>query len=65
MGGLVGSAPACYGSSLGSKPDISQKIQRQLPSHFSPTKKRYKKLRKKAAKRHFLGVFTILINSKQ
>jgi hypothetical protein len=25
MGGLVGSAPACYGSSLGSNPDISQK----------------------------------------
>jgi hypothetical protein len=25
MGGLVGSAPACYGSSLASNPDISQK----------------------------------------
>jgi hypothetical protein len=24
MGGSVGSAPACYGSSLGSNPDISQ-----------------------------------------
>jgi hypothetical protein len=24
MGGLVGSAPVCYGSSLGSNPDISQ-----------------------------------------
>jgi hypothetical protein len=25
MGDLVGSAPACYGSSLGSSPDISEK----------------------------------------
>ncbi len=25
MGGQVGSAPACYGSSLGSNPHISQK----------------------------------------
>jgi hypothetical protein len=25
MGGQVGSAPACYGSSVGSNPDISQK----------------------------------------
>jgi hypothetical protein len=25
MGGLVDSAPACYGSSLGSSPNISQK----------------------------------------
>ncbi len=25
MGGLVDSAPACYGSSLSSSPDISQK----------------------------------------
>jgi hypothetical protein len=27
MGGLVGSAPVCYGSSLGSNPDISQKYK--------------------------------------
>ncbi len=27
MGGQVGSAPACYGSSLGSNPDISQKYK--------------------------------------
>jgi hypothetical protein len=27
MGGSVGSAPACYGSSLGSNPDISQKYK--------------------------------------
>jgi hypothetical protein len=27
MGGYVGSAPACYGSSLGSNPDISQKYK--------------------------------------
>jgi hypothetical protein len=27
MGGLVNSAPACYGSSLGSKADISQKYK--------------------------------------
>jgi hypothetical protein len=27
MGGYVGSPPACFGSSLGSNPDISQKIQ--------------------------------------
>jgi hypothetical protein len=26
-GGLVGSAPACYGNSLGSNPDISQKYK--------------------------------------
>jgi hypothetical protein len=28
MGGYVGSAPACYGSSMGSNPDISQKYKR-------------------------------------
>jgi hypothetical protein len=28
MGGLVGSAPACYGSSLGSNPDISQNYKK-------------------------------------
>ncbi len=27
MGGLVGSAPACYDSSLGLNPDISQKYK--------------------------------------
>jgi hypothetical protein len=27
MGEKVGSAPACYGNSLGSNPNISQKIQ--------------------------------------
>jgi hypothetical protein len=27
MGGSVDSAPACYGSSLGSNPDISQKYK--------------------------------------
>ncbi len=27
MRGLVGSAPACYGSSLGSNPGISQKYK--------------------------------------
>ncbi len=27
MGGLVGSTPACYSSSLGSNPDISQKYK--------------------------------------
>jgi hypothetical protein len=27
MGGQVGRAPACYGSSLGSNPDISQKYK--------------------------------------
>jgi hypothetical protein len=27
MGGQVGSAPDCYGSSLGSNPDISQKYK--------------------------------------
>jgi hypothetical protein len=27
MGGYVGSAPACYSSSLGSNPDISQKYK--------------------------------------
>ncbi len=27
MGGLVGSAPACYSSSLGANPDISQKFK--------------------------------------
>jgi hypothetical protein len=28
MGGLVGSEPACYGSSLGLNPDISQKYKK-------------------------------------
>jgi hypothetical protein len=27
MGGWVGSAPACYGNSLGSNPDFSQKYK--------------------------------------
>jgi hypothetical protein len=27
MGGKVGSAPACYGSTLGSNPDIPQKSE--------------------------------------
>jgi hypothetical protein len=44
MGVEVDSAPACYGSSLGSNPDISQKykmgdISKQWPSRSSPPKK--------------------------
>jgi hypothetical protein len=47
MGGKVGSAPAYYGSSLGSNPDISQKynmgdISKGVAStHSSPPKKLY------------------------
>jgi hypothetical protein len=48
MGGQVGSAPACYGSSLGSNPDISQKykmcdISNGLANTLKPAKKIYKK----------------------
>jgi hypothetical protein len=32
MGGKVGSAPACYSSSLGSNPDISQEANQYLKS---------------------------------
>ncbi len=44
MSGSVGSAPACYGSSLGSNPDISQKykmcdISKGVATHSSPSKK--------------------------
>jgi hypothetical protein len=44
MGGQVGSAPACYGSSLGSNPDMSQKykmcdISKGLANTLKPTKK--------------------------
>jgi hypothetical protein len=39
MGGSVGSAPACYGSSLGSLyPDIFQKYKKKWPTHSSPPK---------------------------
>ncbi len=37
MGGKIGSAPACYGSTLGSNPDIS-KIQNGQQTHSSPPK---------------------------
>ncbi len=45
MGGQVGSAPAYYGSSVGSNPDISQKykmgdIRKEWLAHSSPLKKR-------------------------
>ncbi len=44
MGSLVGSAPACYGSSLGSNPDISQKykmgnISKGVANTLQPAKK--------------------------
>jgi hypothetical protein len=39
MGGLVGSAPVCYGSSLGSNPDISQKYKMDDITHCNPPKK--------------------------
>jgi hypothetical protein len=48
MGGLVGSAPICYGSSLGSNLDISQKYKmgdmtKEWPTHSSPAKNIQKK----------------------
>jgi hypothetical protein len=50
MDGYVGSAPACYGRSLGSNPDISLKIRnkwatsaKEWPTHSSPPKKIQKK----------------------
>ncbi len=48
MGGQVGSAPACYGSSLGSNPDMSQKykmcdISKGLVNTLKPINKIYKK----------------------
>jgi hypothetical protein len=49
MGGQVGSAPACYGSSLGVNRDISQKykigdISKGVPNTLWPLKKYTKKL---------------------
>jgi hypothetical protein len=48
MGGQVGIAPACFGSSLGSNPDISQKykvgdISKGVANTLYPAKKLYKK----------------------
>jgi hypothetical protein len=50
MGGSVDSAPACYGSSLGSNPDIVQKykmgdISKGVANTLSPAKKIFKKVR--------------------
>ncbi len=44
----MGSAPACYGSSLGSNPDISLKYEmgnkaKEWPTHSSPPRKYTKK----------------------
>jgi hypothetical protein len=41
MDGQVGSAPACYGSSLGSNPDISQK-HKMGDNTLKPAKNIYK-----------------------
>jgi hypothetical protein len=51
--GKVGSAPACYGSSLGSNPDITQKYKIDDISkgvnntHSSPPKKNYPSIKAK------------------
>jgi hypothetical protein len=47
MGGQVGSAPACYGSSLGSNPDIAQNtkmgdIAKGVVNTLKPAKNIYK-----------------------
>jgi hypothetical protein len=62
MGGLVGSAPAFYGSSLGSNPDISEKIKKMgdisevvANTLCSPPKN----IQKKKKKKRFLKCFAV------
>jgi hypothetical protein len=50
MGGYIGSAPTCYGSSLGSNPDISQEykighISKGVTKHIVARKKTFKNIR--------------------
>jgi hypothetical protein len=54
MGGKVGGAPACYGSSLGPNPDISQKYKtarhkRRSGQHSLARQKIHKNYTKKSA----------------
>jgi hypothetical protein len=64
MGGLVGSAPACYGSSLGSNTDISQKykwatVANEWPIHSSPPKKYKRPFFINAQLKHCMGMLTL------
>jgi hypothetical protein len=42
MGGSVGSAPTCFGNTLGSNPDIfkNPKWAKEWPTHSKPNKKK-------------------------
>jgi hypothetical protein len=64
MGSWAGSTPACYGSSLGSNPDISQKfkmgdISKEVANTLSPAEKIYKKHTQYTSSTYFYHIETV------